>query len=597
MRRLLVSVAFLAALLIAPSAALATGTPIVSSPASPFGTTTPSVPLQWGSVGALVTYRVFRSPLPGSGTCDPTPTGATQVMPDTVDQTSYTDDLTSAGEGRYCYWIEADDLLTGAADSSPVLATYDATVPGAPVVTTIGGNGCATFTLVSATATDNLGTVTVTTVGPFPYSPPGTPFQQVSAQVTATDSVGNATSVTVTGNVLDPDRPQPPLLEITTDPAQQKATLSWDSVTAVGAPVTGYHVHVKGPQGLSDPTLGADATSLVFGNLQVDATYEYSLTAQDLCGESAASVRLVRLNDTTPPSTPIVAQPAFIPASKAVSLSWVPSTDNIQIDHYQILRDGVPLGATDANVFTDAAPKQATTLNYVVRAVDTNGNIADSDARPVKIPDWTAPTPPVASAKANGTTVTVTWNAAADNVGVVGYDVLRDGRAVASMTGAVHKYIDRNVKAASHIYVVRARDDAGNGADSTGQTVIVKKPHVTATVVAVKMAGALRGGASRYAINGPARLLLDVRIVGTLQKAELRVYVQSGKGRITVWRGTPGSSSPRERLHSALARRGYVTIKLGRTLHAGRTRLVLIASNRMVITGKGKHKPSMLPLG
>jgi hypothetical protein len=112
-------------------------------------------------------------------------------------------------------------------------------------------------------------------------------------------------------------------------------------------------------------------------------------------------------------------------------------------------------------------------------------------------------------------------------------------------------------------------------------------------VVAVKMAGALRGGASRYAIKGPARLLLDVRIVGTLKKAQLRLYVQSGKGRITVWRGTPGSSSPRERLHSALARRGFVTIKLGRTLHTGRTRLVLIASNRMVIAAKGNHKPSM----
>ena len=122
---------------------------------------------------------------------------------------------------------------------------------------------------------------------------------------------------------------------------------------------------------------------------------------------------------------------------------------------------------------------------------------------------------------------------------------------------------------------------------------VVRKPHVKATVVALKMAGALRGGAARYAINGPARLLLDVRIVGDLKKAKLRVYVQSGKGRITVWRGTPGSSAPRERLHSALARHGWVTIKLNRTLHPGRTRLVLIASNRMVIAGKGPHKPSM----
>jgi hypothetical protein len=173
--------------------------------------------------------------------------------------------------------------------------------------------------------------------------------------------------------------------------------------------------------------------------------------------------------------------------------------------------------------------------------------------------------------------------------------VLRNGSAVASVVGALrtYTYVNRNVKPGSYTYVVRARDDQGNATDSTGQNVVVKKPRVKATVVALKMAGALRGGAARYAINGPARLLLDVRIVGTLKKAKLRVYVESGKGRITVWRGTPGSSAPRERLHSAVVRHGWVTIKLNRTLHPGRTRLVLIASNRMVIMAKGAHKPSM----
>ena len=112
-----------------------------------------------------------------------------------------------------------------------------------------------------------------------------------------------------------------------------------------------------------------------------------------------------------------------------MSLSWVPSSDNIQIDHYQILRNGVPLGATDATTFTDTdtARLQATSPSYVVRAVDTNGNISDSDAKTVEGSRLDAahaagPDAP----KANGTTVTLTWPAAADNVGVVGYDVLRD---------------------------------------------------------------------------------------------------------------------------------------------------------------------------
>ena len=82
-------------------------------------------------------------------------------------------------------------------------------------------------------------------------------------------------------------------------------------------------------------------------------------------------------------------------------------------------------------------------------------------------------------------------------------------------------------------------------------------------------------------------------MVGTLPKARLRVYVQNGKGRITVWRGVPGSSTPRLRLHSALVRHGYVTINLGRTFHSGRIRLVLITSGRMVVVATGKHQPSI----
>ena len=62
MRRLLVSVAFLAALLIAPSAALATRTLRPTSPApGARATITPVVTLDAMSLLASVTYNVFRA--------------------------------------------------------------------------------------------------------------------------------------------------------------------------------------------------------------------------------------------------------------------------------------------------------------------------------------------------------------------------------------------------------------------------------------------------------------------------------------------------------------------------------------------------------
>ena len=127
---------------------------------------------------------------------------------------------------------------------------------------------------------------------------------------------------------------------------------------------------------------------------------------------ATTSVRLVRLSDATPPTMPLVADPGFNPAAHTVALSWVASSDNIQVDHYVVLRDGVPLGATDATAFTDATPPQHALLSYVVRAVDTNGNATDSAPAPLTTPDWTPPTAPLPTLTPQGTTVTLRWPAA-----------------------------------------------------------------------------------------------------------------------------------------------------------------------------------------
>jgi hypothetical protein len=384
------------------------------------------------------------------------------------------------------------------------------------------------------------------------------------------------------------------VLEVDTDPPQLKATLSWDPLTEDGAPLLQpfpYRVRTKGPQGVVTNTVAGSPISLT--NLQPDATYEFTLDASDVCGFGLPSVRLVRLNDTTAPTMPIVAGPSFNPVSRVLTLSWLASTDNVQVDHYQILRNGVPVGATDSTVFTDTAPPQHADLAYVVRAIDTNGNTTDSAPALISTPDWTPPTAPVPTIAVTGTTVTVRWSAAADNVGVVGYDVLRDDKVKGSMTAAIRAFPDLNVPPGVHTWTVRARDDAGLSAVSAPITAKIVKRHPTAKVVSLKRVGDARGGAARYSLAGPARLLLDLRVIGTLPKAVLRVYVQSGKGRITVWRGVPGSSTPRERLHSALVRHGYVTIRLGRTFHSGRIRLVLITSGRMVVVATGKHQPSI----
>ncbi|GAA1715774.1 hypothetical protein GCM10009745_75240 [Kribbella yunnanensis] len=77
--------------------------------------------------------------------------------------------------------------------------------------------------------------------------------------------------------------------------------------------------------------------------------------------------------------------------------------------------------------------------------------------------DTTAPSTP-SSLRATATTsnsASLTWNASTDNVGVTGYDVLRNGTVVGTSTGTT--YTDTGLTAATtYSYTVRATDAAGN---------------------------------------------------------------------------------------------------------------------------------------
>jgi hypothetical protein len=591
MRRLLVPVAALAAALLAPSAALAAIAPTLSGPPSP--TNVSPIHLTWNNVAILIepiTYQVSRATV----NC----AAATTFFPVSgglVDTYALDD---APGDGTYCYQVTADDGLVLSPPSNRVDVTLD-TVGPVIAVTPSGGDGCTGPFTFTATASDAL-PVTMTVDGlPYTagslYPPAGDRYVQVTATVAASDAAGNpAIAVPVTGRIFDESGPGPVSLEVTTDPAQQRASLAWDPVAADGAPVQ-YRLRTKGPQGPSQTQLGL-VSPVVEQNLQVDATYEFTLDATDACGRTTSSVRLVRLNDSTPPSAPIVAGPSFDYGAKSVKLSWVASSDNIQVDHYVILRDGVPLGATDATTFVDATPPQYADLTYLVRAVDTNGNSTNSAPAPIVTPDWTPPTAPVPGRPTvKGTTVTLQWPPAVDNVGVVGYDVFRDDivNPVGTMTAAKRTYQDFKVKPGVHTWRVRSRDDADLTATSGPVSATVRKAAASrANVLGLRMVGG-GSGAARYSLKARGRLLVDLRVFGTIKKPRLRIWVASGRGRVTVWRGTPGSSSPRLRLGSSLVRHGYVTIRLNRAFHAGRSRLVLIAGRHVVIVGTGAHKPAM----
>jgi hypothetical protein len=62
------------------------------------------------------------------------------------------------------------------------------------------------------------------------------------------------------------------------------------------------------------------------------------------------------------------------------NLAWTAATDDVAVAGYQVLRDGVVVGAPTATTFTDTGLTPATTYQYTVRALDTSGNVGPTAA-------------------------------------------------------------------------------------------------------------------------------------------------------------------------------------------------------------------------
>ncbi len=123
------------------------------------------------------------------------------------------------------------------------------------------------------------------------------------------------------------------------------------------------------------------------------------------------------------------------------TLSWQAPAESGDVSSYDIYRDGQLLDSVGgAELSADLTLEPGASWGIYVNALDAAGNLSPpSDTLPVEIPDCeednVAPSvPDNLSASAEGTSVSLSWDAATDNIAVTSYDVLRDGVAVGSTT-------------------------------------------------------------------------------------------------------------------------------------------------------------------
>jgi chitodextrinase len=215
-----------------------------------------------------------------------------------------------------------------------------------------------------------------------------------------------------------------------------------------------------------------------------NTTYTYTVSAVDSAGnrsaESAARQVTTQTSapaaDTAPPSVP--ASLAGTSTSSTVALTWGASSDNVGVASYRVRRNGTTVGTVSGTSFSDSGLSASTTYSYTVSAVDAAGNrSAESASRQVTTAaaaspppggaDKTQPTAPSNLAgSATSNSVTLTWTAATDNVGVVKYNIWRSGYAAGSTTGT--SFTQTGLSAGQpYSYTVSAVDAAGNESADT----------------------------------------------------------------------------------------------------------------------------------
>jgi chitodextrinase len=307
-----------------------------------------------------------------------------------------------------------------------------------------------------------------------------------------------ASATTLATGVSDTQSPSTPL-DLNAVPASSSAiTLTWSASTDdVG--VLGYRVYRGGVEiGTTSGTTFDDT------GLSPSTAYTYTVAAYDAANHlsapsdpATATTLAAGQSDTDPPTTP---NPVVAVASgpSGITVSWGASTDNVGVLGYRIYRDGVEIATTTLLIYADGGLAPNTSYTYTVTAFDAAGNesLPSAGAAATTLPIGTTDTDPPSvpgglGGIATSISITLSWNASTDNVGVSGYVIYRDGVQIGTSVGTT--FSDLGLCASeSFSYTVAARDAAGNFSAQSLPAVITTL-HASVSLGAAASFGALGG--------------------------------------------------------------------------------------------------------
>ena len=302
-----------------------------------------------------------------------------------------------------------------------------------------------------------------------------------AVSVEAFDAAGNRSpraQLVVTTTACPTDTPpSAPSELVVTDASTTSVTVSWRAASDDFG-VAGYRTSIDGASAGT-----TTATVKTFAGLACGRSYLVELVAVDAGGGASPPASLnatTRSCDgstggSTPPSIPggdtqAPSAPAGIAqvtrTETSITLTWQLATDNVGVAGYRIYRDGAQIGTALAPPYAATGLACGRSYTFSIEAYDAAGNHSTRPATMLTTSacsDTTAPSAP-GSLRQTGSTassVSVSWDAAADNTGVAGYTLFVGGPA-AGTTAQTSYSFPGLACGTSYTIAVEAFDAAGN---------------------------------------------------------------------------------------------------------------------------------------
>jgi chitodextrinase len=381
--------------------------------------------------------------------------------------------------------VDCSSLMVSV-DSGIVNNFTDIVAPTAPTGLSSASITQSTFTLSWTAATDTvgvtgykifnngalLGTSTTTNYAVTALSSNTSYSFTVSAYDAAANNSVLSTALSITTlTAIDTTAPTAPTDLISNSITLSTFSLSWTASTdSVG--VTGYKIFNNGA------LLGTSSTTnYAVTSLTSNTTYSFTVSAYDAAANNsvlstALSITTLTTIDTTAPTAPTNLISNSITQS-TFSLSWTASTDSVGVTGYKIYKDGILLGTSTTTSFAVTGLTSATTYSFTVSAYDTatNSSILSSALSVTTLttidttvlPDTTAPTVPtnLSSATVTSISLTLSWAASTDTIGVVSYKVYKSGIQIGT-SPTTSFAVTELTASTTYSFTVSAIDTAGN---------------------------------------------------------------------------------------------------------------------------------------